>query len=437
MAVYQPGLSTNNGVGCLSADLNQSVSIGPGGLQIRTGLLFGPDITGTIDVDGFTTTNPNGFQFNSPLDMNNNVIVSADPVSGGNISIGSEQILMVDGNDPQVTQCSIRGSRIAFQQTQFPNRTLTLDPDGSQFTNGGFTTDFSGGVITVSAPGQTTAMMATNGFTATQSGTGGQANPSLQLINTNAVGSVSMEVYKNKPTAVTVGDVLFNSSVYGKDAFGQKQEYTRISHTIRDGAGGQEDGSIEFGAFVNGSFNNFLQINGNQNEVNCLKPFDLTGNPILTTSGSMEITTVGSSGGGDITISGKSSSIMTLSSTQINLNAPDNNINLNAGFDVNIQGGEAINILSTSGSSLGITLTAATNVDITATGDNLSLTAGSAILLDSPFIEFQNINTTVSSGQHNVSITSTTNGLSSQTFLKMSLNGNDIWIPYFTSDPSL
>lgn len=47
-----------------------------------------------------------------------------------------------------------------------------------------------------------------------------------------------------------------------------KQEYTRISHTIRDGASGTEDRSIEFGCFTAGAFNNFLQIiNGVENEI--------------------------------------------------------------------------------------------------------------------------------------------------------------------------
>jgi hypothetical protein len=148
-------------------------------------------------------------------------------------------------------------------------------------------------------------------ITLTDPDVGGQANPILTLNNTNATGSVAMEVYKNKPTAVANGDVLFNQSVYGKDSALNKQEYTRISHTIRDGTGGVEDGSIEMGAFVNGSFNNFLQINGNENEVNCLKVLDMGGNNIRTNTGSLTMTTIGSSGTGDLTLSAKNTATLT------------------------------------------------------------------------------------------------------------------------------
>ena len=114
------------------------------------------------------------------------------------------------------------------------------------------------------------------------SSVGGASNPLLVLQNNNTTGSVALEVYKNKPTAGIAGDVLFNQSVYGKDSGNVKQEYTRITHTIRDVTAGAEDGSIEFGCFVNGSNNNFLQLNGNQNEVNCLKTLDMESNNILT-----------------------------------------------------------------------------------------------------------------------------------------------------------
>jgi len=140
---------------------------------------------------------------------------------------------------------------------------------------------------------------------------GGQANPIMTLQNTNATGSVALEVYKNKPTAGVAGDVLFNQSVYGKDSALNKQEYTRITHTLRDGASGGEDGSIELGCFVNGSFNNFLQINGNENEVNCLKILDMGGNNIRTNTGSLTMTSVGSSGTGDLTVSAKNTATLT------------------------------------------------------------------------------------------------------------------------------
>jgi hypothetical protein len=115
------------------------------------------------------------------------------------------------------------------------------------------------------------------------SGAGGALNPMMRLENQNASGSVAVEIYKNKPTAGVAGDVLYNQSVFGKDSGNVKQEYTRISHSIRAAAAGAEEGSIEFGAFTNGTNQTYIQINGNDTpagEVNIFKPLDF-----ITTAG--------------------------------------------------------------------------------------------------------------------------------------------------------
>ena len=202
---------------------------------------------------------------------------------------------------------------------------------------------------------------------------GGQANPILNLQNTNATGSVSMEIYKNKPTAGIAGDVLFNQSVYGKDAGNLKQEYTRISHTLRDASIGGEDGSIEFSAFVNGAVNTFLQINGNENEINCLKNLDMGGNNIRTSTGDLSILTTTSSGNGnmtistngsnavgDITISAKNNMVLSCGT------APDT-IDLQGG--VKMTNGRQITFTNTSNSDTGIAQSQAfTITDGTETG---------------------------------------------------------------------
>jgi hypothetical protein len=146
-----------------------------------------------------------------------------------------------------------------------------------------------------------------------RSATGGAANPILRMENTNATGSVAMEVYKNKPTAGVPGDILFTQSVFGKDSGNAKQEFTRIAHTLRASTSGLEDGSIEFGCFVDGSFNNFLQINGNENEINVLKNLDLSGNSIRTTTGNIELNATASSGTGDILLTPKTSGVVRVS----------------------------------------------------------------------------------------------------------------------------
>ena len=150
----------------------------------------------------------------------------------------------------------------------------------------------------------------------TSASAGGQTNPLLTLTNNNATGSVAMEVYKQKPTAGTAGEVLFNQSVYGKDSANNKNEYTRISHTIRDPTNGAEDGSMEIGAFVNGSYTNFIQLNANDapiGEVNVFRPIDFIGgsdaNNTIKTSGTgsvnLNLDATGSVGAGAIALKTK------------------------------------------------------------------------------------------------------------------------------------
>jgi hypothetical protein len=178
---------------------------------------------------------------------------------------------------------------------------------------------FAGSSIAIAAPTSTT--MSGPLVKCLNVNAGGQANPQLVLENTNATGSVALEVYKNKPTAGSNGDVLFNQSVYGKDSGNAKQEYTRITHTIRDNIGGTEDGSIEFSAFRAGAVNTFMQINGVDNEVNCLKNLDMGGNNIVTNTGDMTISTSASTGTGlftlsakaDVSISGTSCAVLSVS----------------------------------------------------------------------------------------------------------------------------
>ncbi len=139
-----------------------------------------------------------------------------------------------------------------------------------------------------------------------------------------------MECYKNKPTASVNGEVLFTQSVFGKDSGNAKQEFTRINHTVRDASAGVEDGSIEFGCFVNGAVNTFLQINGNENEVNILRNLDMTGNNIRTSTGNMTLDTTTSIGTGIITLNAlQSININAGSGSNLSLNTTGGNIVIN------------------------------------------------------------------------------------------------------------
>jgi hypothetical protein len=201
-----------------------------------------------------------------------------------------------------------------------------------------------------------------------QASAGGATNPSCRMTNTNATGSVAMEVYKNKPTAGVAGDVLFTQSIFGKDAGNLKQEYTRITHTIRDNTSLSEDGSMEFLCFNAGSVTTFLQLNGVENEINIYKTLDLNGNAIRTTTGDMAISTQPSTGTGNMNITAKGG------------------MNLNTGLGLSSTTTTGNILLRTNAGSAtieattGLTNTTTTgNINLTAPSGGIELTAGSTI----------------------------------------------------------
>ncbi len=77
------------------------------------------------------------------------------------------------------------------------------------------------------------------------------------------------------------------------------------------------------------------------------------------------------------------------------------------------------------------------NLNTLNASSSFDIISGGTIALNATTIDLQNTTTTTSTANHNAEIKATSNGLSSTTFLKVKLNGNDIWIPYFTTDPSL
>jgi hypothetical protein len=185
-------------------------------------------------------------------------------------------------------------------------------------------------------------------FKLLNSATGGQANPLLTLTNTNATGSVAMEVYKDKPTAGANGDVLFTQSVYGKDSGNAKQEYTRITSTIRDATAGAEDGSLELGCFVNGAFANFIQLNANDapiGEVNFVRPLDFIGgsdaNSTIKTSGTgsvnLNLDATASAGTGHIVLKPKvAGGEVQISQPIATLSNPTGQLNISANTSMSV-----------------------------------------------------------------------------------------------------
>jgi hypothetical protein len=97
-------------------------------------------------------------------------------------------------------------------------------------------------------------------------------------------------------------------------------------------------------------------------------------------------------------------------------------------YNDSADGGEII--WNTSG-SLGMTIESNKSLTLKAP------TATEPIQLDSDVINLVNTNTTNSTPNHTSALATTSNIGDITTYLKLQLNGTDIWIPYFTSDPSV
>ena len=231
-----------------------------------------------------------------------------------------------------------------------------------------FTTNGTGRVHITQA-----GVSANGAMTITQTGAGGGTNPALRLVNTNATGSVATEIYKNKPTAGTASEVLHTQSVFGKDSTNAKQEYTRITHTIREATAGTEDGSIELGCFTNGTFQNYIQINGNDpanGEVNILRPLDLAG---------------GSTGLIKTSVAGGNINITSDGIGYVALNSASGQVQLNGGNSVVAKGVNGVLLQTGAGTDRLKILPTAVELDgcpFDAKGQRIKSTAGSFLLGD-------------------------------------------------------
>ncbi len=60
-----------------------------------------------------------------------------------------------------------------------------------------------------------------------------------------------------------------------------------------------------------------------------------------------------------------------------------------------------------------------------------------SLLCNNNNINLESTSITTSTANHTANIKTTSNNIETTNFLKLKLNGNDIWLPYFTSDPSI
>jgi hypothetical protein len=481
-------------------------------------------------------------------------------IANGGLNIYNDARLEING-DPSVDATSLKSQMVLREDNTISSNksvTTTHRPDGITQVNTGVTkSDYSISTdekliltadnIDLSSTGRlilpslaSTSYLDYNGgdLTIVNGDVGGQTNPQLVLVGTNATGSVATEIYRNKPSAGTIGDVLHLQAVYGKDSINTKTEYTRITHTIRDATNGSEDGSIDFACIRGGAINTFLQLNGVDNEINLKKNLDVESNSIVSTTTDITLDATGSAGSGNVNITAKTGSVVNINSNVVMDNSEtfiqrntantiynsqsissvslvDTTIPLNSkqhiltntlqqiinqqattftnesdadltairesdnstGLDIRRLGltNNAINITDLSNPSTTEQVDInATSLQFTSSGSasdslsfyndsadggeidwsNVSGTNGLAITsshsltlksttatypieLDSDVINLQNTNNVTAVQNHTSSLATTSNIGDITNYLKLQLNGTDIWIPYFTQDPSI
>jgi len=161
------------------------------------------------------------------------------------------------------------------------------------------------------------ANSATLGLTAPNDGY--TTNPNLTITATSATagttsGVPSVQYYKSGRNGAN-NDIIGSQQFFAKNSTGVKTEFAKIETLIRNVGVGNDDGSIGIFATLNGVSTEFLRINGADGDNNFLRPLDMNGSAINSSSGNMSISASSSSGTGDITITPKRTIALTAGTT--------------------------------------------------------------------------------------------------------------------------
>jgi len=151
------------------------------------------------------------------------------------------------------------------------------------------------------------ANSATLGLTAPNDGY--NANPNLTITATSASagttsGVPSVQYYKSGRNGAN-NDIIGSHQFFAKNSTGVKTEFAKIETLIRNVGAGNDDGSIGIFATLNGVSTEFMRINGADGDNNFLKPLDMNGSAITSSSGSLSISTSASTGTGNLTLTPK------------------------------------------------------------------------------------------------------------------------------------
>jgi hypothetical protein len=135
----------------------------------------------------------------------------------------------------------------------------------------------------------------------------------------NFVGVPSMEYYKSGRIGAPA-DIIMSQQFNALNYLGAKTTFGKIECSITSnnvpGSGGV-DGAIDFYTCVNGSNNNVFRLNGQDNENNTFRPFDLNGNLLKTSQGNLILDATSSSGPGSVDITAKTGGVVNINSNVV------------------------------------------------------------------------------------------------------------------------
>jgi len=198
-------------------------------------------------------------------------------------------------------QMSIYGTGNA---SLFANKTTLTYTDSAGTATGAL----SSNSLTMIDPTTGTSVYSGGSARISSANSAGASAPILQLQNSTAGASagVAIETFKNGGAGV-IGDEVFRLSMKGKNSGNTTAEYGRITCNIRDPttSGAGIDGGLILSAPINNTMTSFLDLNGNNGNVNCLRNLDMRANDILSTTANLRLITSASSGAGSITIEPK------------------------------------------------------------------------------------------------------------------------------------
>ena len=179
--------------------------------------------------------------------------------------------------------------------------------------------------------------------------------------------------------------------------------------------------------FIGTNYNLTLPSAGEVNFINA--NLDMNGGSITTTSSNQTNTFSAGSLTIDDTTNPSNTEQVNINATTIQFTSSGSTSDSLSMYNDSADGGEIIWYNSTGSNGL----TIESNQSLTLKSTN----ASTPINLESDIINFQNTDTTTTANNHTSSLGTTSNIGDITNYLKFQLNGVDIWVPYFTSDPSL